>query len=352
MHKRADAALLFYLTHSISKAEREAFGITVDFLDQPSPLKIFLSLLPWDDGTDIHRSSSEGSLAEALESRFRNNNFMLHSHLDPPFAHGAFPLASRTLNHSCTPNAVPKFILRGGYPPTMEVIAISAIRSEEEVTIPYHDPAIPVKERRQALFTNYNFNCSCALCVWSLDSRLDEESSTSELPRDPSMLQSFNAAVQEFSLPPRLSGEAWLLSQQDLFKSLPKNLVPAFNPSYLPALSEAFSRASHEGDKPQDGLEVGRTLLALYRIIYPPGFPLNGLHALELCKVVWNAVCIGPSEASKLTTAQVRLWEEKMLESARGYLSVAEGVLHCYGIEGDVGGPIAEIETMRKLLVK
>jgi hypothetical protein len=65
-----------------------------------------------------------------------------------------------------------------------------------------------------------------------------------------------------------------------LFKSLPDSLAAAMNPTYLPALSEAFGQSSHDGPL-ADALEVGRTLLALYRVIYPAMFPMIGKQLLD-----------------------------------------------------------------------
>lgn len=61
-----------------------------------------------------------------------------------------------------------------------------------------------------------------------------------------------------------------------MFRELPDSLLVAMHPSYLRALSEAFSLASHEGPL-LDAVEVGRSLLAVYKIIYPAAFPLIGV---------------------------------------------------------------------------
>lgn len=73
-------------------------------------------------------------ITEDIYSRFGNNNFLVHSHLNP-CAHGIFPLASRLFNHSCNPNCVAKYLFRKGEPVVMEVVAISAIAEGEEVRI-------------------------------------------------------------------------------------------------------------------------------------------------------------------------------------------------------------------------
>lgn len=56
---------------------------------------------------------------------------------------------------------------------------------------------------------------------------------------------------------------------------LPKSLYPLLHPDYLPALSEKFSKASHEGQY-DVALSAGHTLLALYTVLYPPNFPQIG----------------------------------------------------------------------------
>ena len=70
---------------------------------------------------------------QELYSRFGNNNFSIHSHLNT-IGHGVFPLASRLFNHSCVPNAAAKFVLSATEPPTMEVVALRDIKVNEEVS--------------------------------------------------------------------------------------------------------------------------------------------------------------------------------------------------------------------------
>jgi hypothetical protein len=141
--------------------------------------------------------------------------------------------------------------------------------------MPYHDPAVPVKQRRAILQEDYGFECKCELCSWSLIHGLENETLIPEPSGDSLTLKRFNTSVRNFALPAKKMTSDWLSLTQKLFPQLPESLLPVFHPSYLPALSEAFSHSSHEGNI-ADALEIGRTLLALYRILYSPGFPLLG----------------------------------------------------------------------------
>lgn len=71
-------------------------------------------------------------VVQRVFSRFGNNNFVLHSHLNS-YAHGVFPLASRFFNHSCVPNCLTRFIITPTKPVEMEVVAIRPINQGEEV---------------------------------------------------------------------------------------------------------------------------------------------------------------------------------------------------------------------------
>lgn len=59
---------------------------------------------------------------------------------------------------------------------------------------------------------------------------------------------------------------------------LPPELKCVLNESYMEQLSERFSKASHERDYNTATIS-GRTLLALYLLIYPTNYPQIG----ELC---------------------------------------------------------------------
>ncbi|TFK52419.1 hypothetical protein OE88DRAFT_1401683 [Heliocybe sulcata] len=264
-----------------------------------------------------------------IYARFGNNNFVLHSHLTP-FAHGVFPLASRLFNHSCIPNAVAKFVLNTGEQPRMEVVAISEIQKDEEITIPYLDPAIPLDVRQHQLQSRYGFTCTCPLCLF--------QQSISPVPlAPPTELKTLEAALR-LAIKPEGSEILTLPRGWDL-PSLPERLYPLLHPTYLPALSETFSKASHEGDY-LTALESGLTLLALYGTIYPVNYPLIGMHSLELAKTAWNASIAGVSGRS----------EEEIVADARLYLQLARQVLDILGPEGDPGGPAEETTTLLQLL--
>lgn len=148
------------------------------------------------------------------------------------------------------------------------------------MTIPYHDPALPFRARHEALRDQYDFICDCKLCEWS-ERHLGSEEKIPAPPGNSAALKSLGRAVQVFGLPLSSSegppGFTYNITNQPLFQNLPESLLVAMHPMYLPALSEAFSLASHGGPL-VDAVEVGKTLLALYRIIYPPAFPLVGVY--------------------------------------------------------------------------
>lgn len=59
------------------------------------------------------------------------------------------------------------------------------------------------------------------------------------------------------------------------FNNYPAELYPLLSEQFLPTLSEDFSRSSHEGTYDL-ALSSGRTLLALYSVIYPQSYPQIG----------------------------------------------------------------------------
>ena len=63
------------------------------------------------------------------------------------------------LNHSCDPNCVLSFRGRTAY-----VTAIREIPEGEQITISYISLPKPFLARRQQLFSQYNFECTCGLC--------------------------------------------------------------------------------------------------------------------------------------------------------------------------------------------
>ncbi|CCL99706.1 uncharacterized protein FIBRA_01728 [Fibroporia radiculosa] len=271
-------------------------------------------------------------LAREAYTRFGNNNFIIHSHLNT-FGHGIYPLASRLFNHSCVPNAVAKYIISPFESVQMEVVALRDIAEGEEITIPYLDPALPLHTRQEALRLNYGFTCTCPLCSWA--GHLD--------PAPPPARGSAELAILESQLCALSLGDAdraaKLPMERDFFRRLPETLVVFLHETYLPSISEVFSKASHEGEYEQ-ALSVGRTLLALYALLYPSNYPQIGMHALELAKTTWNAA-VTNSDTARENTVE---------DAARLFLSFASCVLSVWGPEGDAGGPLEEIRMLEKLL--
>lgn len=110
------------LTHLLSSSAPHAD--VLDLLPHPAPSPA----PPVCPGLDSHET-------DALWARFENNNFVVHSHLDP-LAAGVYPAASRALNHSCAPNAVPLFLFRSHEPPSMHVVLVHDVRAGDEVRGP------------------------------------------------------------------------------------------------------------------------------------------------------------------------------------------------------------------------
>ncbi|KAH9936369.1 SET domain-containing protein [Fomitopsis serialis] len=337
-HDQVDAVLL---SHLLAEAYRNGQYTPTSGEDRDGALGIFMDLMR---GPLAHVASLPVSLdqrvtdslqavvAKDYHSRFGNNNFVVHSHLNS-YAHGIFPLASRLFNHSCAPNAVTKYIITPSKPVRMEVIALRDIAEDEEVTIPYLDPALPVETRQQALQSNYGFSCSCPTCC------IVERVHPMPPPRQGSTeMDDLESALRRYALSDA-GRVAELREDSVLLQEMPVELAPVLHESYLPQLSETFSRTSHEGPY-TEALSTGLTLLALYSLVYPANYPQIGMHALELAKTAWNAVMMYPEPAAA-----------NPLESdAKSYLLIATHVLNIYGEEGDEGGPLAEIRVMRDML--
>jgi len=215
----------------------------------------------------------------------------------------------------------------------MEVIVLRDIAEGEEVTIPYLDPALPVETRKQALQSNYGFSCSCPPCC------IMERVHPMLPPRQGSTeLDGLERALRRYALGDA-ERVAELREESCLLQEMPVELAPVLHESYLPQLSETFSRTSHEGPY-AEALSTGLTLLALYSLVYPANYPQIGMHALELAKTAWNAVIMHSEPAAANT-----------LESdAKSYLLIAAHILNIYGEEGDEGGPLAEIRVLRDML--
>lgn len=151
--------------------------------------------------------------------------------------------------------------------------------SRSQVTIPYLDPALPYQTRQDALRANYGFQCTCRLCSF--------QGNTEHVPALPSRgtadLGELEAALRTFSLG-NISREVRVPTAPGLFETLPRELHVIFQETYLPSLSEIFSKTSHDGPY-GDAVDSGLTLLALYIAVYPPNYPQIGAyhHASCLC---------------------------------------------------------------------
>ncbi|OCH91201.1 SET domain-containing protein [Obba rivulosa] len=282
--------------------------------------------------------------ATDLYLRFGNNNFIVHSHLNS-YAHGIFPLASRTFNHSCIPNAAVKYTIRPSEPVSMQVIALYAIQEGEEITIPYLDPALPYATRREALQANYGFVCICPLCTFN-------ETFHPESPpaRGSSECEKLDIALRQFALGSEYEVKVRLPTYTEHFKSMPPDLYPIWHDSFLPTLSERFSRAAHDHQF-HEALSFGLTQLALYAVVYPPNYPqtdlsAEGMHLLEMAKTAWDAWIVAEGD----NAAGAEQLRAKLRRDAFSYLTLASQILGIYGHEGDDDGPLQEIQVLEHFL--
>ncbi|KIK01870.1 hypothetical protein K443DRAFT_678014 [Laccaria amethystina LaAM-08-1] len=335
VHERNDSLLLSHLLAHLSLLS------TPYAPEDSSPLSIFLSLLP-SPVPDMSvppvcpiSPTPPLDLLRTLYTRFGNNNFAIHSHLTT-IGHGVFPLASRLFNHSCVPNAAARYSLSPSHGLWMEVIAIRDILSGEETCIPYLDPAM-TQSRHQILELTYGFRCDCSACLY-----IRSLGTLPELPTEPTELDDLGRQLREFVgikdtllLAPTLPSKS--------LESTPSSLHAVFHEAYMSSLSGTFSRCSHDGDY-DIALDSGITLLALYILIYPPGYPQIGMHLLELAKTQWNAGIVLPNPSTEERS--------KVKEQTRVYLSLARSILQIYGPEGDDVGPLQEIKILESLLIE
>ena len=84
-----------------------------------------------------------------------------------------------------------------------------------------------------------------------------------------------DAALRAFALGDVERESVRVPTTSGAFERLPHAIYPALHETYLPALSEAFSRTAHEGPY-GDAVDTGLTLLALYVTVYPPNYPQIG----------------------------------------------------------------------------
>ncbi|KAG1719242.1 uncharacterized protein EDB91DRAFT_1181778 [Suillus paluster] len=294
----------------------------------PGPLHDSLPLVcPMSVGADVHQS------LEALFTRSGNNNFAIHSHLTT-IAHGIFPLASRLFNHSCLPNAAARYVIRRGQPVRMEIVALREINAMEEICIPYVDPAL-IESRQQIFKFTYGFSCTCPSCNF-----INTLGAIPSLPVSEAALAKLDDNLLTFCIP---SGDIALLASSAL-PELPENLHLVLHESYLSRLTDAFSKASHEGSY-RVALDVGLTVLAMYLLIYPENYPQIGMHLLEMAKTAWNAVIAADHDNAQDAPANTSL-----LKRARVYHDLSSKIMEVFGPEGDPGGPLEELAVLQNLL--
>ncbi|KIM43208.1 hypothetical protein M413DRAFT_398217 [Hebeloma cylindrosporum] len=330
VHEKNDSILL---THTLAKLSLLTIPYSVE--DSPSAT-VLLSLLPHPQDSVPPpvcpiKPTPQPQLLKRLYARFGNNNFAIHSRLTT-VGHGVFPVASRLFNHSCVPNAVAKYVFSSSQSIVMEVVALRDISPEEEVCLPYLDPALH-ESRRQILEISYGFKCQCPSCLF-----LQAIGPLPELPIDQTELSFLEKSLRD------LVGFV-----PDLAHTLPERLIEDTPPSlycmlregYMAGLSETFSKASHEGQY-DVALESGVTLLSLYLLVYPPNYPQTGMHLLELAKTAWNAIIT----ARGLTGDEIQMLKQQLPV----FLSLARHILTILGPEDDGVGPLQEIQTLQQLL--
>lgn len=138
-----------------------------------------------------------------------------------------------------------------------------------QINIPYIDPALSYAAREEALQSRYGFECDCSLCMFS---RQHLQHLPVPPPRNSVEIQTMERELRKFVFG---DGTNQIPTVPEIFERLPTTLYPLLHEIYLPTISEIFSNASHDGPYDQ-ALSVGRTLLALYLVIYPPQYPQIG----------------------------------------------------------------------------
>ncbi|KAF6755948.1 hypothetical protein DFP72DRAFT_964622 [Ephemerocybe angulata] len=338
-HERMDSLLLSHLLAQLSTLnepysprESRELEVALELLPGPASNVAAPPVCP------IKPAPPSQRLVEDLFARFGNNNFTIHSHLNS-IAHGVFPVASRLFNHSCVPNAVAKYVFSAGNTVTMEVVSLRDIAVGEEICIPYIDPAL-MQTRHQVFQITYGFVCDCPACAFLRKIG----TSVPEPPEDATELAHLGAKLRDFvGVDEYLKGAPVVAadSQPRSLDDLPPALYCVLHESYMSTLSEAFSRASHEGDYVQ-AAESGVTLLALYLLVYPKNYPQIGMHLLEMAKTQWNHsfVALNPAGEDKEVAKNIVFQ----------LLDLARSVLRVLGMEGDSEtGPFREIEVLEDI---
>ncbi|PPQ69606.1 hypothetical protein CVT24_001362, partial [Panaeolus cyanescens] len=331
-HQKMDATLLSHMLSTFLLSPGGYLAKSGNIVSQ------VLSLLPFQEDPSVLsalcpiKPGPPKDLVVDLHARFGNNNFAVHSHLTT-IGHGVFPAASRVFNHSCVPNAAAKYVLDSTSLPSMQVVALTDIRPGEEICIPYVDPAL-LETRQQIFRFSYGFQCSCTSCQF-----LGNIGPIPKAPTDTNKINSLATQLCDFM---GIDFTSDISSPPKSLDTLPRELYPVLNETFIQTISERFSKASHEGEF-QSAQSSGKTLLALYALIYPPNYPQIGMHLLEMSKSTWNHII-----ASGQLPASV---SASLEEETRILLATASRILNVYGAEGDQEwGPLREISTLQSLL--
>ncbi|KAF7346334.1 Linear gramicidin synthase subunit D [Mycena sanguinolenta] len=319
-HEKLDALLLSHLVAQLDGPDDDRISTMTSLLAGP----VEMPLPPVACSPRIPES-----LIGEIYSRFGNNNFVIHSHLTT-YGHGVFPLASRLFNHSCLPNAAAKYVLSASNVPRMEVIALRDISPGEEICLPYLDPAL-IQSRQQMFQLTYGFECRCFSCLF-----FEKVGPIPDPPADNDKRDDLARNLMQFMAATPHDG----LTLTNDGISFPSDLLPVFHESFIAYVAQTFRDASHDGPY-ATALSSGKTLLALYRLIYPPNYPQIGMHLLELAKTSWNRIV---SENIDLTIERAAKQEFQL------FLQDAKEVLQIFGPEGDEDGPLVEISTLESLL--
>ncbi|KAJ6508777.1 hypothetical protein C8R45DRAFT_968677 [Mycena sanguinolenta] len=319
-HEKLDALLLSHLVAQLDGPDDDRISTITSLL--PGPVE--LPLPPTACSPRIPES-----MVREIYSRFGNNNFVIHSHLTT-YGHGVFPLASRLFNHSCLPNAAAKYVLSESEVPGMEIVALRDIAPGEEICLPYLDPAL-IQSRQQMFQLTYGFQCRCPSCLF-----FENMGPIPDPPADNDKRDDLARNLMQFVAATPHNGLT--LTTDDL--SFPSDLRPVFHESFVAYVAQTFRDASHDGPY-ATAISSGRTLLALYRLIYPLNYPQIGMHLLELAKTSWN----------RIVSENIDLMAERAAkQECQVYLQGAKDVLQILGPEGDEDGPLVEINTLESLL--
>ena len=128
---------------------------------------------------------------------------------------------------------------------------------------------------QHSLKANYGFACNCELCLFQ-----KAVEPTPPLPANAENMRSLEMRLCEFvathvlQLDPGMQPPA--SQARSTLENYPPELRALFGEQFLPTLSEEFSRTSHEGPN-ELALSHGRTLLALYALLYPQNYPQIGV---------------------------------------------------------------------------